>query len=133
MNETGMPPSKIDLRFTESKVVCSISDCSTHKRFSFWSLNRKQAEALVQRLKHIERLTWRELSALDRERGLTPEKSDSDSFAMIHEQNSCERKLLEQYYFHIRIEQKGSFRIFGYQNGSCFYITHIDPNHSVHR
>ena len=56
-----------------------------------------------------------DLRYLDRERGLTVESPGSDSYVMIHEQNSCDRKMLEQYYFHISIEQRGSFRIFGYQ------------------
>src|SRR3989344_671321 len=108
MDEPVASPSKIDLRYADSKVIFSISDCSTHRRSSFHELSREQAERFLERLKHLEKLTWRELSALDRERGLTVESPGSDSYVMIHEQNSCDRKMLEQYYFHIRIEQRGS-------------------------
>jgi len=54
------------------------------------------------------------------------------SFDMIHNQNSSEQKLVEQYYSHFRVEQKGLFRIFGYQKGQLFCITHIDQNGTTH-
>ena len=125
-------PSKIDLRHTESRVVFSISDCSLNKNYSFYGLNREEATKLIKRLQHIEKMTWGQLIGLPRKSGLTLEKSGSDSFDMIHNQNSSEQKLVEQYYFHFRVEQKGLFRIFGYQKGQLFFITHIDQNGTTH-
>lgn len=125
-------PSKIDLRHTESRVVFSICDCSLNKNYSFYGLSREEATQLIKRLRHIEKMTWGQLISLPRESGLTPEKSGLGSFDMIHNQNSSEQKLVEQYYFHFRVEQKGLFRIFGYQRGQFFCITHIDPNGKTH-
>ena len=42
--------------------------------------------------------------------------------------NSSEGKLVEQYYFHFRVEQTDLFRVFGYQRGQFFCVTHIDPD-----
>lgn len=125
-------PSKIDLRHTESRVVFSICDCSLSKNYSFYGLSREEATKLIKRLQYIEKMKWGQLISLSRESGLTPEKSGSDSFSIIHDQNSSEQKLVEQYYFHFRVEQKGLFRVFGYQKGQLFCITHIDPNGNIH-
>ena len=46
---------------------------------------------------------------------------------MIKERDCSEQQLTESYYFHIRIDKTGLFRIFGYQKGQLFCITHIDP------
>ena len=78
-------------------------------------------------------MTWKQLSAIDRYHGLTVEDSNSGSFAMIHEQSTCERKMVEQYYFHVRIMVDGTFRIFGYQKDQFFCITHIDPKGTIHK
>jgi hypothetical protein len=128
----GLTPSKIDSRYSEHKVLFSICDCSTGKNSSFYNITRIQAEEFLGRLKHIEKLEWRQLAALPRESGITVERPDSDSFNMINEQNSSLEKLTEQYYFHFRVEQKGKFRIFGYQRGQLFCITHIDADGRVH-
>jgi preprotein translocase subunit SecB len=69
---------------------------------------------------------------MPRESGLTPEKSGTESFGMIHEQNTSLEKVVEQYYFHFRVEQKGVFRIFGYQKREFFCITHIDRDGIIH-
>jgi len=70
--------------------------------------------------------------AMDREHGVTLEKRGSESFEMIDGQNTSASKLLEQYYYHFRVEQKGVFRIFGYQYRQFFCITHIDPIGKIH-
>ncbi len=125
-------PSKIDLRFTEHKIVFLICDCSLDKKYSFWKLTREQAEKLIERLRYLEKLTWKQLSALDRKHGLTTEKTTSDSFAMIDGQNTSGRNLTEQYYFHFRVEKDGKFRVFGYQKDHYFCITHIDFDGVIH-
>ena len=125
-------PTKFDLRHTESKVVFSICDCSLDKKYSFYSLNRMQAERFLKCLRHIEKLTWGQLISLPRDSGLTSEKSGTESFGMIDSQSTCERKLVEQYYFHFRVEQRGLFRVFGYQRDQFFCITHIDYDGRVH-
>ena len=70
--------------------------------------------------------------AMDREHGTTVEIKGSESFAMIDEQDTSASKLLEQYYYHFRVEQKGVFRIFGYQRKQFFCITHIDRDGRIH-
>jgi len=126
-------PSKIDLRHTESRVVFSICDCSLDKNYSFYGLSREEAGKLLKRLQHIEKMTWRQLVGLPRKAGLTPERPNSMSFNRIDVQNSSEQKMSgEKYYFHLRIEQIGLFRVFGYQNGQLFCITHIDTTGKIY-
>lgn len=124
-------PTKFDLQYTESKVIFSICDCSLDKKYSFYSLNREEATKFLRRLQHIEKLTWGQFTSLSRKNGVTTEKSDSENFDLIHGQNSSEGKLVEQYYFHFRVEQTDLFRVFGYQRGQFFCITHIDPDGRV--
>lgn len=127
-----LTPSKIDLRFADKKIIFLICDCSLHKDYSFWKLSREQAERFIKRLKHIEQLTWSQFSNSPRGSGLTPERAGSESFEMIHEQNTSVEQFAEQYYFHFRIEQTGLFRVFGYQRNQFFCITHIDRDGIIH-
>ena len=124
-------PSKFDLKYTESKVVFSICDCSLRKNYSFYGLKREQAKKLIERLRHIEKLTWGQFVNLSRKNGVTSEKTGSENFNMIHQESSSERKVVEQYYFHFRIELTGLFRVFGYQRDQFFCITHIDPSGKI--
>jgi hypothetical protein len=131
--EENKTPSKIDLRYSEKKVIFSICDCSVDKKYSFYQgMDRTQAECFLKRLKHIENLTWSQFSALPRTNGLTVERSGTESFGMIHEQNTSAGKITEQYYYHFRVEQTGTFRVFGYQRGQFFCITHIDVSGRIH-
>src|SRR6266542_2104659 len=99
----GSTPSKIDLLYAERKVIFSICDCSLDKNCSFYGLSREEAIKLVTKLQHIEKMTWKLLAGLPREKGLSPEKVDSPNFSMIDAQNSSEQKITgEKYYFHIR-------------------------------
>lgn len=116
-------PSKIDLRFAESRVIFLICECSLDKHYSFYKLNREEATRFIKRLKHIEQMRWGQFAALDRKVGITPENPDTESFGMVHAQNTSERKLVEQYYFHFRVEQDGKFRVFGYQKDQ-FFVSH---------
>ena len=131
MDELGIP-SKFDLRYTESKVIFTICDCSLDKKYSFYSLEKEQAKRFIHRLRHIEKMTWKQWVNLPRESGVTPEKSGTESFGMIDEQNTSGRQIVEQYYFHFRVEQKGLFRVFGYQKDQFFCITHLDFDGRVH-
>lgn len=124
-------PTKFDLQYTESKVIFSICDCSLDKKYFFWCLNREQATKFLKRLQHIEKLTWGQFASLPRKNGVTIEKQGSENFALIHNQNSSERKIVEQYYFHFRVEQTDLFRVFGYQRAQFFCITHIDPDGKI--
>ena len=124
-------PTKFDLQYTESKVIFSICDCSLDKKYSFWCLNREQATKFLKRLQYIEKLTWGQFASLPRKNGVTTEKQDSENFTLIHNQNSSERKIVEQYYFHFRVEQTDLFRVFGYQRAQFFCITHIDPDGKI--
>jgi len=122
------PTSKIDLRYAEEKIVFVFCDCSLHKHYSFYGLSREEATKLITRLRYIERYIWKQFANLDRTDGLTSEKPSTEGFNMIHEQNSSIGKVVEQYYFHFRVEKTGLFRVFGYQKNHYFCITHIDPN-----
>ena len=113
--DDGETPTKFDLQFAEEKVRFSICDCSLDKRCSFWCLDKEQATRFIDKLRHIEKLTWKQLASLPRKNGLTPEKSGSPNYDLIHAQNTSERKIVEQHYFHFRVEQTGLFRVFGYQ------------------
>lgn len=124
-------PTKFDLEYAEAQVRFSICDCSLDKKYSFWCLNKEQAEKFIKRLKHIEKLTWKQLASLLRKNGLTPEKQGSSNFDLVHNQNTSESKFFEQYYFHFRVEQIDLFRVFGYQQRQFFCITHIDPNGKI--
>lgn len=120
--------TKFDLQYAENKVRFSICDCSLDKRVSFWRLdNKEQARKFLEKLKHFEKLTWAQFANLPHKNGLTPERLGTPNFDMIHAQNTCESKLVEQFYFHFRVEQIGLFRVFGYQHKQFFCITHIDP------
>ncbi len=126
-------PSKIDLRYAEEMVIFSISDCSLKKNYSFYELDKEQATKLIDRLKYFEKMTWKQLASLTREKGLTPEISGSDSFNMIHEQDSSEQNIIgEQYYFHFRVSHNDILRVCGYQRGRLFCITHIDPKGKIY-
>lgn len=125
-------PTKIDIQYAENKVFFSICDCSLNKKHSFYKLTKEQAVKFVEKLKHIEKMTWSQFSNLDRKKGLTVEKSSSESYKMIHDQNSSLGQFAEKYYFHFRVEQNDLFRIFGYQQKNIFYITHIDPKGNIH-
>lgn len=125
--------SKIDLRHAESGVVFSICDCSLNKKYSFYGLSKGEATKLINRLRYIEKLTWKQLASLPRKNGLTPEIPGSDSFDMISAQDSSEQQMAGvQYYFHFRVEETHLFRVFGYQKDQFFCITHIDPNGQTH-
>lgn len=124
-------PTKFDLQYTESKIIFSICDCSLDKKYSFYNLNREEATKFLKRLQHIEKLTWGQFASLPRKSGITTEKQNSENFDLIHMQNSSESKLVEQYYFHFRVEQTDLFRVFGYQRGQFFCITHIDPDGKI--
>lgn len=112
-------------------VVFSICDCSLGKKYSFYNLNRKQATIFLKRLRNIEKLKWKQFISLPCKDGVTPEKNGSKNSNMIHEENTSERKVVEQYYFHFRVEKIGLFRVFGYQKDQFFCITHIDPNGKI--
>jgi len=126
-----LTPTKIDLEYAESKIIFLICDCSLHKDYSFWKLTREQATKFIDRLKHVEKLTWSEFSSAPREKALTPEKSGTKSFNMIDEQNTAPERFAEKHYFHFRVPI-GIFRIFGYQKKQYFCITHIDRDGRVH-
>ena len=123
--------TKSDLQYAETKIRFSICDCSLDKKYSFWCLNKEQATKFLNRLRHIEKFKWKEFANLPRKNGVTPEKSGSPNFNLIHAQSTYEGNLVEQYYFHFRVEQTGLFRVFGYQREQFFCITHIDPSGKI--
>ena len=122
--------TKINPEFADYKIIFYFCDCYLDKSYSFWNLGKENAKNLIRRLKYFEKMDWRTLSGLSREKGLASEIPNTRSFEMIHNQNSCEDKIVEQYYFHLRIINK--FRVFGYQKEQLFCITHINPNGNIH-
>jgi hypothetical protein len=126
-------PSKIDLKYSDQLVIFRVSDCCISSKHSLSVLKREQAKIFINRLREKEKLTWKKLSSLDRKEGLTVEKLQSQSYKMIDSENNSLSKLTgEKYYFHMRIEANGLFRIFGYQWNNSFFITHIDPKGIIH-
>ncbi len=123
--------TKINLGYAEEKICFSISDCSLDKKYSFWHLNKEQAKEFIKKLKHIEKMTWKQFASLPRKNGFTSEKQGTPNFDLISVQSTYEGNFVEQYYFHFRVEQTGLFRIFGYQKQQFFCITHIDPNGKI--
>jgi len=127
-------PSKIDLHHSEERVVFYFCDCSLDKKYSFYNLGREKATKLIKRLRYIEKMTWEQWASSERKNGLTPEVNGAESFKMISKQDSSEQQLAGvRYYFHFRVEQNGLFRVFGYQKGQLFCITHIDSNGKIHQ
>lgn len=129
----GCVSSKINIQYSESNIIFGISRCCCDKKYSFFGLDKNEAENLVKRLQHIEQMTWKQFSSLDRDLGITPEIPDSKTFNMIDNQNSSETKLMERYYFHFRVKNRDLFRVFGYQYKNIFYITHLDPKGELHQ
>lgn len=115
-------PTKINLEYAEEMVRFSICDCSLDKKYSFWCLSKEQAKKFLDKLKHIEKLTWKQFANLSRKNGLTPEKPGSPNFDLINTQSTYEGNLVEQYYFHFRVEQTKLFRVFGYQKQQFFVL-----------
>lgn len=76
-------------------------------------------------------MDWKQFASLGREDGLTVEDPNSDNFKMIQEKDSSIGKIVEQHYFHFRVEKDGLFRIFGYQRKQFFCITQIDANGAI--
>ena len=77
-------------------------------------------------------MTWNQLANSSRKNGLTPEGVGSPNYEMIKAQDSSEQQIAgERYYFHLRIEETGLFRVFGYQQKQFFCITHIDPQGKI--
>ncbi len=125
--------SKIDLKYADENVAFRISDCCTNSNYSLSKLSRVEAKELVESLKEKERKTWKQLSSAPRNTGITPEKINSKSYNMIDEENSSPSKITgEKYYFHLRTKATGVYRIFGYQWGKYFFITHIDTKGRIH-
>lgn len=127
--------TKIDTDFINEKVQFLFTRCSLDKKYSFYSLTKEEAQQLVQRLLHLEQISWGEFQALDRRNGLTPEYKHSASFEMINEQNTDSKQYPEIYkhYFHFRVKQSSPFRVFGYQYKQFFCVTHLDPKGRVHK
>lgn len=131
MNEFNTS-SKFDLEYAEHKVIFSICDCTLNKKYSFYNnLTKEKAKKFLGKLQYFEKYTWRQFANLSRENGVTCERKNSDNFNLIHNENTLGRNVLEQYYYHFRVEPRGLFRIFGYQKEQIFYITHIDPNGKI--
>ncbi len=120
--------TKINLEYAEEKICFSISDCSLDKKYSFWPLNKEQAKIFLHKLQYVEKLTWKQFANLSRKKGLTFEKQGAPNFNLISTQSTYEGNLMEQYYFHFRVESDKLFRVFGYQKQQFFCITHIDPS-----
>jgi len=132
--------TKIDIAHADSQVRFSLRSCSVKKKHSTASVDRSALTVLSKRLMHLEdKYTWKQLASEDRNKGLTPETKGSESYNQIHE---CKENsegafgLDENYYFHFRVKDRdsqfGKFRIFGYQKGDLFCITHFDVKGLFH-
>ena len=130
-----VPAIKIDTEFINEKVQFLFTRCSLDKKYSFYSLKKEEAQQLVQKLLHLEQVSWGQFQAIDRRNGLTPEHKHGTSFAMINEQNidSKQHPEIDKHHFHFRVKQSSPFRVFGYQYKQFFCITHLDPKGAIHK
>jgi len=110
-----------------------MSNCSLDKKYSFKHLRPQEKAELENKMKYLEKMTWRALANLPRENGLTREKLNSPGYKLINEQDPSINKMpgVDHYYFHFRVKNRGLFRVFGYQQDECFYVTQIDPNSKI--
>jgi len=126
--------SKIDLGYAERKVRFSLRACFHRKRFCVLDVEKQALPLMLSRLKHLEdEYTWKMLASAPREVGLTKEFVGTDSYNRIEEKRSeCEGVGMgaEDYFFHLRVKNQdkhyGLFRLFGYQKGDLFCVTHFD-------
>lgn len=131
--------TKIDIAYAGSKVRFSLRSGSD-KKLCITKLDTDGMKILRERIKRIEEdYTWKRLGALEREKGLTKEKPGSESHELVHEKREeCENVLPgeDRYYFHLRVKNHskryGQFRLFGYQKGDLFCITHFDLLGKIH-
>ena len=125
--------TKIDLRYKEENVYCLFSSCSTDKKWTLYTLNGDNIKILIERLKHLEKLTWGQLAnPSQRGLGLTVEKQNSNTFEMIEQQDRHTVGVEAQHYFHIRVKQRDPMRLLGYQYRQFFCITHIDSGGNLY-
>lgn len=130
----GATVSKIDLAYADRKVRFSLRGCLHKRRFSILDVEKQALPLLLTRLKHLEdEYTWKMLASAPRENGLTREFSGSESFDLIDEKRSeCEGPAMgnDDFFFHLRVKNQdkyyGLFRLFGYQKGDLFCVTHFD-------
>lgn len=134
MGENNKVSTKIDLNYSEERVVFSICNCSLDKDFSFYKLSKREAKRFLKTLKKYERMEWRQLSSLPRKNGITKEKPGTKSYEMIKEKDKSGSQVTgEPYYFHFRVDGTDNpFRVFGYQEERFFHITHIDREGNIH-
>lgn len=136
----GENVTKIDFGYADHKIRFSLRSCCTKKKYSTASVDRTAIAALSKRLMHLEdKYTWKQLSSEDRNKGLTPETKNSESYNEIDAcREECERDfgLNEKHYFHFRVKdgsaELGKFRVFGYQKEDMFCITHFDVKGAFH-
>jgi hypothetical protein len=98
-------------------------------------LKKQDVETFLGALQKIERFTWQQWAHEDQTKnGIKQEIPGTNSFDAIDKQSYSLNPLTdEKYFFHFRAEQKGTFRVFGYQDANIFRITHIDPQGKMHR
>lgn len=138
---TGGNVSKIDLAYSGSKVRFSLRGCEHKKDYSVIHVDSRAFSVLQKRLMDLEdKYSWKMLSGLSREQGLTSELIGTNSYEKIKEQYYlCEGPSMgdEEYFFHIRVKNKSKeyskFRIFGYQKRDLFCITHFDVDGKIHK
>jgi hypothetical protein len=134
MADESVKTGKIDFTYADYSVVFSITHCSSHKDFSLIKLKKEDVSQLLTSLYKIEKYTWRQWADEPRNKnGITSEIPGTNSFDAIDNQSYSLNPLTdEKYFFHFRAEQKGTFRVFGYQDANIFRITHIDPQGKMH-
>lgn len=98
----------------------------------FKRLKKDEQIKVERRLKNFAKKTWREMVQMPREKGLTPENLNSESYKKTVGRSKLSHTKI--YPFHIRVPSiSKKFRIFGYQHKDVFYVTQIDRNHKQHR
>ena len=126
-----MPASalKTDFNYLEHKFCYQFNH---HGKKEYEKLKKDEKNKVKERLKNFAKKTWREMVQMPREKGLTPENLNSESYKKTVGRSKLSHTKI--YPFHIRVPSiSKKFRIFGYQRKDVFYVTQIDRNHKQHR
>lgn len=115
----------VPLDYYESKVRFSISKCVIKKSFCISNVvkSKNVLQALYGTLGRFESMTWRQITGLPRDKGISIEKKDDK----MHQILSSEIPELTTFgHFRVDNHEKKIFRVFGARKEDLFYIIYFD-------
>ena len=118
-----------DLKYTEYQVEIKYIEGYAEREMR--KLSEDEKKLLKGRIDEISKMKWRELVKLKREKGLTPERRNSDTRRKILNRALSEHPEEKIYPSHFRVSKL--FRVFCYQYKKTLYIAHLDPKHKGHK